>query len=512
MTPIICQTVDSIIVILDGVTHTVAKGEEFRYNKLLNLLESNKTPTKQELNPILNPQEHFPLPGFEMIDGSLHLKGNKLPNDLGIYITQNSDYFVSLYNFWLNGEHRDWESNRSLLLNVLNNGGYPLTEDGFYMAHSGEVISNDVFYSYALLPTRYQNLFKEKQPLTKIIENVLGQCSKKMKSTILKRCFKDGQILPNAFIIGNLFNECLEHQNLIKFIDQDFIHTTRIIVFDERIELIKDFLKEFKGRDKRIFNLFSSREDFNNLSQAVKIYNEIKSKISIDIHELEYKTMDDLYQKLLKESRKLEHLPQDVNMEKNFPALMENPNVFDLNKNFFLIYPKTNHDLIEWSSKMNNCIRGYFSDAQRPDVIIMALMSKKDKSMFVNFDFRQNADGTWRIREFKKRHNEHYESSKLAQETLKFVQKEIIEWSPYTLIIKSKNNYKVIILKSKPSILDNHNIRRIVQKDEKIIYQGFLSRKRTKDIPIQSKVEGFYRISEETFNKTIRDFIGKSKG
>ena len=455
------NTEDSLMIIdlSNGENHAIPVNEAFRYEKAVNALNNNNY---EELKKILYPDKHFSLPGFEMIDNSLYLNGEKLPNIVSLSLIHNEDFFYGLYNFWMNSSKRNWDSLKEELVTALNNGGYPISDDGFFIAtkhYSKDDIG--VFFSYAQSHERYRDIFDKKLKIPEIIDSLSCKNSKKLtkvfNNVIFNKESKD--IKTSYFTMIEFFSHNIKHENLIKLLEKTPYNQIQCLrnINSRRIDLCIDFLNTYyKNKDQKIINLFeSSSKDwnpYNSFIQAVTILNDLKLKIDIDINTLNFKSFKELYELLLREEHKLKHKPKRIDMPSNFPALIKNKKALQIDEEHSLIYPESNYDLAEWSSKMSNCIRGYTDRANDPNFIIMAVM--KGEQMLINLEFRKiESDNEWRIIQFKKYGNRGEEGSKLAKKVFNHVKKEIIEWRepPFS----KSSNYPLMDYKKYKNIIKN---------------------------------------------------------
>ena len=429
------NTADSLMIIdlSTGDNHAIPVNEEFRYNKAVSALNSQNY---DDLKKILYPDQHFSLPGFEMKDNSLYLNGEKLPNVVSLALIHDEEFFYGLYNFWMTSSKRNWSDLKEELVEALENEGYPISDDGFFIATKHYAKNNgDIFFNYNQSHPRYSSLFQRKLKTSEIIEYFCSKNSKKMTKIFNEKVFdKESKEIKTAyFTLMELFADNIKHENLIKLIKETPYNQIAPFrnINTNRIDLCKEFIYTYyRNKDTKIFNMFTPNEKdwtpFNSFIQAVTLLNDLKLKIDIDITRLTFKSFKELYEILLKEERKLKFKPVAIDMPANFPALTKNPKALIIDNEHTLIYPQSNYDLAEWSSKMSNCIRGYTDRANSPDYIIMAIM--KGEEMLVNLDFRKDLDGKWYINQFKKYGNRGEESTNFAQKVFKHIKKEIINW------------------------------------------------------------------------------------
>ena len=413
---------NSIVINDSGHTHTVSNND-YRYDKIKNYLDEGKFDLVADA---IDPTKNLNKDGFTVIDGLVHYGEEPIPSVLGnqfLLFKESSWVFKSLFNFWYNLKSRvDDAAAAEMIRALIENGAYPVTEDGFYLIYSNnnsdqtnsvlnkknQSDSHINFYNIANCPEKYFNDFSNHKSLDEVLENVFGFNAKKLKKLALQNIFKpDNNFLDYRFLFfGEAFKDALHPDNLYEVIEKDILH------FDFGDiggchgfnSFIKDYTREKDGsyNQKKILNFLKSVDRGVGCDVFFEIgnqYSRLKEAINLDVQGIGLtNNANEILRYLNNETSKLKDPEFDLRVKENFPDFWSlNEHEVD---NMRLLMPNTNYDLKEWTNIMQNCIHGYADNLLKATCMVFAVMDKDTNEMLYNVEVAKK-----KIVQFKARGN-----------------------------------------------------------------------------------------------------------
>lgn len=398
---------NSIVVCFDGDIHTIST-DDYRYSRIKEFI-SNKD--YDSVKTAIDPTKNLDKDGFVVKDGLVYFKDEAIPSVLGnqfISYKESNWVFKSLLNFWFNLKTRVDDETASEMINALvNYGAYPITEDGFYIVYSNnntdqtQSILNKKkqdncsvnFYNFAGVPGQYVHFFSERKSLDDILSSIFGFNAKKLKKFALSSLFDPSKNFINYkfFFYGEAFKDVLHPDNLYEVLEKNLFKISHgdVDSYKHFNEFLKTYTTEKNGAysQKKILNLLKSAEKRpeDQLIEIGNLYVSLKEKINFDIQNVQFTNdSQEIFEYLLKESRKLTDPEIDLQVESNFPEFWA-LNDTEVDKFRFLL-PKTNYDLREWTNIMQNCIGTYDKKVKSKHSIVFAIMDKSTNEMIYNVE------------------------------------------------------------------------------------------------------------------------------
>ena len=127
---------NSLVLIYDGKTVTIAKGDE-RYDQVIKCIDEKRW---EDIPDIVEIERQYESENMQLIDGLIHIEGKPVPNELSTKIMafkeKRHDY-GRLLRFWENLKENPSFNSRQMLFKFLEHNGHPLTEDGCFIAYRG---------------------------------------------------------------------------------------------------------------------------------------------------------------------------------------------------------------------------------------------------------------------------------------------------------------------------------------------------------------------------------------
>jgi hypothetical protein len=410
---------NSIVINTSGQTYTISNND-YRYDKIKTYLNEGKF---ELVADAVNPTKNLNKDGFTVIDGLVHYGKDPIPSILGnqfLLFKETSWVFKSLFNFWYNLKSRVDDSAASEMIQALiENGAYPVTEDGFYLIYSNnnsdqtnsvlnkknQSDSHIHFYNIANCPEKYFTDFSNRKNLDEVLESVFGFSAKKLKKLALQNIFKpDNNFLDyRFFFFGEAFKDALHADNLYEVIEKNIFNVDfgDITGYKGLNAFIKDYTREKDGsyNQKKILNFLKSSTRQAAFIEIGDQYPRLKEVINLDVQQVGLvNNADEILIYLNKETAKLKDPEFDLKIKENFPDFwsLNEHEVDDMR----LLMPNTNYDLKEWTNIMQNCIHGYADNVLKATTMVFAVMDKNTNEMIYNVEVaRKN------IVEFKARGN-----------------------------------------------------------------------------------------------------------
>ena len=398
---------NSIVLSFDGTVHTISK-DDYRYARIKEALSNQDF---DSVKVAIDPTKNLDKDGFVVEDGLVCFKGEPIPSVLGnqfLKYKESSWVFKSLLNFWFNLKTRVDNETASQMINALvDNGAYPITEDGFYLVYRNsnadqtksilnkrnQEVGSINFYNVASVPDEYSNFFYERKNLDEILTSIFGFSAKKLKKIAIQEIFKPAiNFVDHTFLLfGDAFKDVLHPDNLYEVLEKKLFKITHGDVASYRN--FNTFLKEYSIEkngtysQKKIINLLSSAKEQVHLVEIGGYFVDLKEKINLDIQRIQFSNdCQTIFEYLRSEPRKLSDPEIDLDIDKNFPEFWELNDV-EVGKLRFL-FPKTNYDLKEWTNLMQNCVgtHGYDKKVAQKGCVVFALMSKDTNEMIYNVE------------------------------------------------------------------------------------------------------------------------------
>ena len=398
---------NSIVLSFDGTVYTISK-DDYRYARI------NQALSNQDFDSVkvaIDPTKNLDKDGFVVKDGLVCFKGEPIPSVLGnqfLKYKESSWVFKSLLNFWFNLKTRVDNETASQMINALvENGAYPITEDGFYLVYRNgnadqtksilnkrnQEVGSINFYNVASVPEEYSNFFSERKNLDDILTSVFGFSAKKLRKIAIQEIFKPAiNFIDHTFLLfGDAFKDVLHPDNLYEVLEKKLFKITHGDVASYRN--FNTFLKEYSVEkngtysQKKILNLLASAKEQVHLVEIGGYFVDLKEKINLDIQRIQFSNdCQTIFEYLRSEHRKLGDPEINLDIDKNFPEFWELNDV-EIGKLRFL-FPKTNYDLKEWTNLMQNCIgtHGYDKKVAQKGCIVFALMSTDTNEMIYNVE------------------------------------------------------------------------------------------------------------------------------
>lgn len=433
---------NSLVIRLDGKTYTLHKTDH-RYPKIQEAIESKNF---ENLFDLIDPTRVLNQQGLEVKSGVVYFKGEPIPTILGDQFLEfkiDQISFMALLNFWLNLKNRtDFEGSREHIITLLQQKGYPVTEDGFVIAYKDETDGVATkfdarkkivtpFFNYSKTNQRIKAMFDKKKTLNQMLEEVFGFCSKKLVKLATEKVFKSGNpyVSDDFFNYGIAFKGILSPNNLFTVIEKGLYPCGQGTIgqHSNMNDFWQEFAKTKEGQisEKKILNLLGTKFHAHNLLMCGDMWHHLKGKaenISLE-HEDFTANVEKIFRYLEREVKKLKNPEFDLKITENFPQLKELEAAKLEGFNFVL--PKTNYDLAEWSRIMKNCIgtHGYDKSVLNGKTIVFAIVDATGKMRY-NLEI---VDG--KVRQFRSYHNGRPEKEDYEKIMDILLEKEII----YTL-------------------------------------------------------------------------------
>jgi len=398
---------NSIVLSFDGIVQTISK-DDYRYSRIKEALSNQDF---DSVRVAVDPTKNLDKEGFVVENGLVCFKGEPIPSILGnqfLKYKESSWVFKSLLNFWFNLKTRVDNETASQMINALvENGAYPITEDGFYLVYRNangdqtksilnkrnQEVGSINFYNIASVPQEYSNFFYERKNLDDILTSVFGFSAKKLKKIAIQEMFKPAiNFIDHTFLLfGDAFKDVLHPDNLYEVLDKKLFKITHGDA--QSYKNFNAFLKEYSIEkngtysQKKILNLLSSAKEQVRLVEIGSYFVELKEKINLDVQRIQFTNdCQTIFEYLRSEHRKLSDPEVKLNIEENFPEFWE-LNDIEVGKLRFL-FPKTNYDLKEWTNLMQNCIgtHGYDKRVIQKACVVFALMSTDTNEMIYNIE------------------------------------------------------------------------------------------------------------------------------
>lgn len=390
---------NSIVVQNKGKTYTLHKTDH-RYPRLMTAIEASDY---MEMETILDPTKVLNSEGFEVRNGLIYFKEQPIPTILG---NQFLDFkidkisFMAMVNFWFNLKNRaDFEDSKEYIIHMLQNQGYPVTEDGMIIVYKQENGEKEVrfdtskkvitpFYNYSKLSATFKNLFDAKKNIEQINQEVFGFNSKKLQKLVLERAFVKGvhYVQEEIFRVGLVLKNLLNPNNLFNVIENDLLKTSygTITQNKELHEFLTAYGKSENGNhsEKKIINLLNQKSRGEVLFEIAGFYHKlIKNGIDVDFKVIDLAAnIQKIHEYLQREANKLEHPCFDLNLAVHFPEEMK-AEVLKVN-GLTLVYPKDNYELVEWSQKLANCLWDYGNRCKKGEVLIVGFKDEEEKMVY----------------------------------------------------------------------------------------------------------------------------------
>jgi hypothetical protein len=398
---------NSIVLSFEDTVHTISK-DDYRYARIKEALSNQDF---DSVKVAVDPTKNLDKDGFVVEDGLVCFKGEPIPSVLGnqfLKYKESSWVFKSLLNFWFNLKTRVDNETASQMINALvENGAYPITEDGFYLVYRNgnadqtksilnkrnQEVGSINFYNVASVPGEYSNFFYERKNLDDILTSIFGFSAKKLKKIAIQEMFKPAiNFVDHTFLLfGDAFKDVLHPDNLYEVLEKKLFKITHGDVSSYRN--FNTFLKEYSIEkngaysQKKIINLLASAKEQVHLVEIGGYFVDLKEKINLDIQRIQFSNdCQTIFEYLRSEHRKLSDPEIKLNIEENFPEFWELNDV-EVGKLRFL-FPKTNYDLKEWTNLMQNCIgtHGYDKKVLQKNCVVFALMSTDTNEMIYNIE------------------------------------------------------------------------------------------------------------------------------
>jgi hypothetical protein len=390
---------NSIVLRLDGKTYTLHKTDH-RYPDIQKALDEKNY---EGIFNLVDPTKVLNQEGFEVKSGVIFYKNEAIPTILGdqfLTFKINKVSFMSLVNFWMNLKNRtDFEHSREHIITLLQQRGYPVTEDGFIIAYKEEKEIPEVkfdprkkivtpFFNYGRTSNRIQSMFDAKKTLTQMCEEIFGFSSKKLLKLAVEKVFPQGNpfVKEEFFNIGIAFKGVLSPNNLFLVIEKNLYPAhlgntgSHVAMNDFWLEFGKT--KEGQISEKRILNLLQTKYHQHNLLACGEAWSVLKDKnLNLDLSNADFTAdVEKIYRYLEREVKKLKNPEYDLKIESVFPKLaqVKDAKVEDLT----VVLPKTNYDLAEWSRVMSNCIHGYGQRVLKGETMVLAVCDDKGKMIY----------------------------------------------------------------------------------------------------------------------------------
>lgn len=408
---------NSVVVTIADKTYTVSN-EDYRFNRIKDCIESGQLDSIQE---IVEPNNHLNKKGLVVEDGLVMFKGEAIPSVLGDKFRsceQDSFDFKSSFNFWFNMKTRVSEEVASELIGeLITKKAYAVTEDGFYFVYDDPQVDQTKnklnkknnesdsfnFYNFSSCPTNYHAMFCERKGIEKVIEEVFGFNSKKLKNLVLDNIFKqeDNFIDYKFLFYGQALREVLHNDNLFYAIENELLDVTLgdVDAYSNLNTFLKDYSKE-KGdtySQKKVINFLKSCKDKMQLTEVGTFYVAVKDAFNLDMRNVGLSNnCEEIYKYLKTEYDKI----KDPLYPLNNDPLIERLDDKEINKHFRIMIPSTNYDLKEWSNIMQNCIHSYASSIKEKKCQVIAIIDQKTNEMLYNVEIRRK-----QIQQFRGRGN-----------------------------------------------------------------------------------------------------------
>jgi hypothetical protein len=422
---------NSIVINASGHTYTISNND-YRYDKIKRYLNEGKFDLVVDA---INPTKNLDKDGFTVVDGLVHYGKEPIPSVLGnqfLLFKETSWVFKSLFNFWYNLKSRVNDDAASEMIRALiDNGAYPVTEDGFYLIYSNNNAdqTNSVlnkknqsdshihFYNIANCPEKYFTDFSNRKNLDEVLEGIFGFSAKKLKKLALQNIFKpDNNFLDyRFFFFGETFKDVLHVDNLYEVIEKNIFHVEfgDISTYRGLNSFIKDYTREKDGsyNQKKILNFLKSSDRQATFVEIGDQYLKLKEAINLDIQQVGLvNNANEILAYMNRETMKLADPEFNLNVNENFPDYwsLNDHEVDELR----LLMPNTNYDLKEWTNIMQNCIHGYANNVLKATSMIFAIMDKNTNEMIYNVEVSRKS-----IVQFKARGNNEPKSSDVRKIT-----------------------------------------------------------------------------------------------
>lgn len=392
---------NSIVIRYDGKTYTLNKTDH-RYQKIVEAIEQKQY---DNFDSLLDPTKVLNQEGFEVKNGVIYFKNHSIPTILG---DQFLDYkidkvsFMGIVNFWLNLKNRaDFEESQEYIVTLLQQKGYPVTEDGFIIAYSQEQNEREVrfdtrkkiitpFFNYSKVAPLFKAMFDKKMTVNQMCEEVFGFCSKKLLKLVTDQMFPQGSFYVNDNIlkVGIAFKEVLSPNNIFTVIEKGMypsnyghFHAHKAIN-----KFWKDLAinKEGTITESKILNLLSTKYNGDELMEIGSFYETLlASKIPMDLQAPNFNAnVSQIHAYLKKEVAKIKNPEFNIQMEAHFPNVEKIVNEKKQVNGLFPVMPKTNYDLIEWSRLLSNCLDSYSQSVLEGQCAIVGFQDEKGKLIY----------------------------------------------------------------------------------------------------------------------------------
>lgn len=429
---------NSAVVCDQDKTYTISN-KDYRYEKIKKyLFENNIDQVKKILEPSINIQKE----GLCVKDGLVYFNDDPIPTILGnqfLEIENEDDWqFKSVFNFWYNLKERLDDAKASEIIeSLISKNAYPVTEDGVYLVYldsnSDQTKSNlnknriknfFNFYNYSNCPNELQDLFVKKNSLNQIISDTFGFCSKKLYNILVQKLFDSSCnfIKYKYFFYGVLFKDILANENIVYCLENNVLNVEigNINNYKNLNSFLRDFSIEKNGNfnQKRIMN-FMSFEDKNKLLEIGTFYNSVKKHIEVNLQDINFSNNpNEIHEYFYKEYQKIKDPIFDLNNDDCIEKL--NDVEFE---NYRVLVPRTNYDLKNWSSTMNNCISTYAKSVVDKTCQLIAIVDAETNEMLYNIEIANR-----NVQQFLGKRNKSVDS-RVKEKILDFLRGEKIIFS-----------------------------------------------------------------------------------
>lgn len=399
-TPAYYKLANSIVIRLSGKTYTLHNSDH-RYPKVIEAIEKKEF---NDFEALLDPTKVLGEEGFTVVNGVIHYKDHPIPTILGDQFLEykiDKVSFMGLVNFWMNLKNRtDFEHSYEHIITLLQQKGYPVTEDGFIIAYKqDEYAQKEVrfdtrkeivtpFFNYGKASPVIRQMFDDKLTLNQMAEKIFGFSTKKLIKLLTEKVFPKGSpyIAEGVFNLGIAFKDILSPNNLFEVLEKGMYPCN--YGNSQAHSLMNEFWKEFgktkegKISEKRILNLLTTKYRGDQLLDLGSFWDTLKNKnLNLDLQAANFTAdVEAIHKYLDHEVKKLKNPEIELHMEAHYPKAL---NIVGNSINELdVLIPKTNYDLVEWSQKLSNCLHSYPTRVKAGEVAIVGFCDKKGKMVY----------------------------------------------------------------------------------------------------------------------------------
>lgn len=207
------------------------------------------------------------------------------------------------------------------------------------------------------------------------VRRVFGNAGSKLNGIIWDRIRKDKNL--SVFVLGDTLRGLVPNEYIQEIASRDSYWQ---LPYNKReIVLMRNLLKNYPK--ERIKILFSGPFTKMYYDDAARLHN-VYPGISLPEKP---KSFHDIHDYLVRESFKIEHKEQVLDLKEEWVALESKS--YGPNNEFRIIFPRSNYDLLEWGKKLHHCIGGYFDRMKSGECILLAVL--KNGEMLYNLDIRR---------------------------------------------------------------------------------------------------------------------------